>query len=59
LRRNGNCPGKHLFFETPHDSRRDAELIDFCQCHRLDESGQLALETQPKLLMFLDSKETH
>jgi len=34
-------------------------LIDFCQTQHLDESGQLALETQPKLLRFLDSKEIH
>ena len=59
LRRNGNCPANHLFFETSNDSIRDADLIDFCQTQHLDESGQLALETQPKLLRFLDSKEIH
>jgi len=50
---------EYLAVETPKDSRPDADLLDFCQIQHLDEIGDLPLETQPKVLRFLDSKEIH
>ena len=50
---------EYLSVKTPKDSRPDADVLDFCQIQHPDEIGDLPLETQPKLLRFLDSKKIH